>query len=156
MSRWSDSDYLKFCDTVCVCVYVCVCFFSQWTRGPIRTYRTNRISFECFRNTASEQFVKIFWIHEVNRTGKLDAEVGGGGSRRGISPPTHLGNINVSFPLENSISFLSFYNLIVFFWISFLRFSKFIRRVIYRTRGYFGSVSKKIARRSISFRGYAR
>lgn len=42
----------------------------------------------------------IFEIHEIDRAGKLDADVGGGGGRRGVSPPTHLGNINVSFSLS--------------------------------------------------------
>lgn len=106
ISRWSGSDYLKFCDTVCVCGCA---FLSPSVSGRVDRIRTDRISFGSFWNAAPEQFVKIFWIHEVNRTGKLDAEVGGGGSRRGISPPTHLGNINVSFPLGNSIPFLQRY-----------------------------------------------
>lgn len=69
----------------------------MWTVAHRQTVLKNKRNYTKINETASTLSVVIFWIHEVSRTGKLDAEVGGGGSRRGISPPTHLGNINVSF-----------------------------------------------------------
>ncbi|KAG7188626.1 hypothetical protein KM043_008254 [Ampulex compressa] len=63
--------------------------------GTDRGQAVLRIERDCSKAELREGLVAdILEIYDVKGAGKLDAEVGGGGGRRGVSPPTPLSSIN--------------------------------------------------------------